>query len=124
LSYLHAHARAGVMPPSRPPSSATIMREVRARAEAMLSKRRVHEQRLPPSPPGSQDIVRLEGDALCLTRSFWEGLHHWAPEECSRLRRRIPGETVIAGRLSRFRMAVLPCSRSGGVLCCWVRVGR
>jgi tRNA A-37 threonylcarbamoyl transferase component Bud32 len=93
LAYLRAHARSGAMPPAYPPSAQTIAREIGGRTEALLQKRRVHEQRLPPGPAGSQEIVRLEGEGLCLTRTFWEELHRWSPAELFRLRQRIPARS-------------------------------
>jgi len=119
LAYLRAHARSGVMPSARPPSARTIVQEVRAQSQVLLRKSRINEQRLPPAPPGSQEIVRLEGEALCLTRSFWEELHRWSPAELSGLRQRIPARDNFSREVVKLpggRRALLVQRRSPVIL--------
>jgi hypothetical protein len=128
LAYLRAHARSGCMPPARPPSSRTILREIRAQSLVLQRKRRICEQRLPPSPPGSQEIVRVEGEALCVARSFWDELQRWSPAELFRLRQRIPARDKLSREvvdLPGGRRALLVQRRSPALLkALWCAVRR
>jgi tRNA A-37 threonylcarbamoyl transferase component Bud32 len=51
-------------------------RRVRRQARRLLGRRYVREMRREPLPAGSQDLLWLDGEALCVTRAFhetWQG---------------------------------------------------
>lgn len=52
---------------------------IRRHAHRLLHKRHVREQRQPPLEPGSQNLIWLDGEALCVTREFWAGLNGHVP---------------------------------------------
>ena len=53
---------------------------IRARAHRLLHKRHVRDQRAPPLPPGAQDLLWLDGEALCVTGRFWGELRGGVPD--------------------------------------------
>ncbi len=62
------------------PSLAEAVRTVRKRATALLRKRRIRELRRPPLESGRQNLVWLDGEALCVTREFRDELNGRVPE--------------------------------------------
>src|SRR5262245_29576589 len=67
LSFLHAYLRG---------SAAGLLRScalrIRKRANRLLKKRYIRELRQPVLPPGRQNLIWLDGEAVCLTREFRE----------------------------------------------------
>jgi tRNA A-37 threonylcarbamoyl transferase component Bud32 len=53
---------------------------IRRRTRRMLAKRHVRDGRLCPLPGGTQELLWLDGDALCVTRSFWTELQGRVPD--------------------------------------------
>jgi tRNA A-37 threonylcarbamoyl transferase component Bud32 len=47
------------------------VRGICRRAVALLRRRHVREQHQPPLPTGTQNLIWLDGEALCMTRAFW-----------------------------------------------------
>ncbi len=76
LAFLHAYLRASL--PVRPPRAfvAEAVRCIRARSRRLLGHRYIREVRQPPLALGSQNLLWLDGEALCVTREFrdsWKG---------------------------------------------------
>lgn len=76
--------------PSR--NLAEVAQQIRRRAQRLLTKRRVREQRQAPLAAGDQNLIWLDGEAVCVTSDF-----HGELDEYSPLRR------VIAPQLVRRR---------------------
>ena len=55
-------------------------RAIRARAAGLLRRRRIRELRRPPLPSGTQNLVWVDGEALCLTREFLDAVHGRPPD--------------------------------------------
>jgi hypothetical protein len=56
------------------PGLGRAARAIRARAAALLRRRRIRELRQPPLPAGAQNLIWVDGEALCLTRRFRDAL--------------------------------------------------
>jgi tRNA A-37 threonylcarbamoyl transferase component Bud32 len=54
--------------------SAGVLSQIRRQAEALLQKRRIRELRQAPLMPGKQNLIWLDGEALCITREFYASL--------------------------------------------------
>jgi hypothetical protein len=54
--------------------------QIQARSAALLLRRRIREQRQPPLPPGTQNLIWLHGEALCVTRDFQDALDGQVPD--------------------------------------------
>jgi tRNA A-37 threonylcarbamoyl transferase component Bud32 len=69
LACLHAYLRrwAG---PGAAPSLSRAMRLVSRWAAILLRRRRIHELRQPPLPTETQNLIWLDGEALCVARQF------------------------------------------------------
>jgi tRNA A-37 threonylcarbamoyl transferase component Bud32 len=78
LACLRAYLRAA--PGAGLPRVAVAARAVRRRAAALLGKRRMRELRQPPLQGGRQNLVWLQGEALCVTREFRAELAGRLPE--------------------------------------------
>jgi hypothetical protein len=50
------------------------------RSAALLRRRRVRELRQPPLPAGMQNLIRVDGEALCVTRQFRDAVGGRLPE--------------------------------------------
>ncbi len=77
LAFLHAYL--GGTRGIRMPRLAAAARLVRSRAERLLRKRRVRELRQPPLAWGRQNLVWIQGEALCVTREFQAELRGHLP---------------------------------------------
>jgi tRNA A-37 threonylcarbamoyl transferase component Bud32 len=55
-------------------------REILDRSRKLLVKRRIREGRLCPLPPGTQELLWLDGEGLCVTPSFWAELDGRVPD--------------------------------------------
>jgi tRNA A-37 threonylcarbamoyl transferase component Bud32 len=120
--FLHAYLRG---------SAAGLLRscalQIRKLANRLLKKRYIRELRQPGLPPGRQNLIWLDGEAVCLTREFREEIRDRLPAWLDLLRKPtgagndvhrrlvpLPGER--AGRLIRRRQ-----SRPWHWLWCWLR---
>ena len=68
LAFLQAYLRRACN--TRLPHLAQAARSVRRQAERLLRKRRIRELRQPPLVWGRQNLVWIQGEALCVTREF------------------------------------------------------
>jgi tRNA A-37 threonylcarbamoyl transferase component Bud32 len=48
-----------------------LLRSIGRRANVLLRRRHVREQHQPPLGTGTQNLIWLDGEALCVTREFW-----------------------------------------------------
>jgi Lipopolysaccharide kinase (Kdo/WaaP) family len=55
-------------------------RQIHEMAGRLLRKRHVRNQRLPPLRGGVQNVVWLDGEALCVTREFWSEVQGRLPD--------------------------------------------
>jgi tRNA A-37 threonylcarbamoyl transferase component Bud32 len=70
LACLRAYLRA--LPPGVTLVALTqVVSRIRREARRFLRKRHVREQRQVPLAPGTQNLLWLDGEALCVTREFW-----------------------------------------------------
>jgi tRNA A-37 threonylcarbamoyl transferase component Bud32 len=97
LSCLRAYLRHG----SPSVSPRRILRIIQARTAALLRKRRIQEMRLPPLPAGTQNLIWLDGEALCLTREFCEATGGQVPSYL-----RCPPRDLTAGQVRRMRVPI------------------
>jgi tRNA A-37 threonylcarbamoyl transferase component Bud32 len=83
---------------------------VRRLADALLRRRHVREQRQPPLGTGTQNLIWVDGEALCVTREFWARCRgqvpRWLNEETEALR------PQYAARLTSERVALPGGSRA------------
>jgi tRNA A-37 threonylcarbamoyl transferase component Bud32 len=78
LACLRAYRRAaGAIGPPRLGAAA---RSIRRRADQLVRRRRIRELRQPPLAWGRQNLVWLDGEALCVTRAFRAELRGRLPE--------------------------------------------
>jgi len=101
--FLHAYLRGSAAGLLR--SCALRIRDVASR---LLKKRYIRELRQPGLPPGRQNLIWLDGDAVCLTREFREEIRDRLPAWLDLLRKPARPETDIHRRL-----VPLPDGRSG-----------
>jgi tRNA A-37 threonylcarbamoyl transferase component Bud32 len=73
LACLRAYLRA-LPPGATPVALARAAGRIRRETRRILRKRHVREQRQIPLAPGSQSLIWLDGEALCVTRAFWAAL--------------------------------------------------
>jgi tRNA A-37 threonylcarbamoyl transferase component Bud32 len=91
-------------------------KSIERRAHRLLTRRHIREMRQPPLATGTQNLIRLDGEALCVTREFWatlgvevpEWLHHALPRadysavvESSRVALPGGGTALLVGRRER-----------------------
>jgi tRNA A-37 threonylcarbamoyl transferase component Bud32 len=67
-------------------SSAALLREIQHRASRLLRHRHVRDARRGPATADEQQVVWLDGEALCVTRAFHQHLPRPLPEWLSILR--------------------------------------
>jgi tRNA A-37 threonylcarbamoyl transferase component Bud32 len=64
----------------------TVLTRVRRLAQRFLLRRQVRELRQPPLATGAQNLIWLDGEALCVTREFWSSaqgrLPAWLAQRC------------------------------------------
>src|SRR5262249_59302013 len=48
-----------------------VLARVRCQSQRFLLRRQVRELRQPPLATGTQNLIWLDGEALCVTREFW-----------------------------------------------------
>jgi tRNA A-37 threonylcarbamoyl transferase component Bud32 len=82
---------------------------IRRQARRLLAKRHIREGRLCPLPIGSQELLWLDGEALCVTQSFWSELQGQVPDWL-----RLDGYGIV-GRISNpsYVIVSLPGGRQG-----------
>jgi len=68
---------------------------IRAMARTMLRKRHIRELRQPPLPAEQQNLVWLDGEALCVTKEFRNELRGEVPDWLPRLRTEGQAEAVV-----------------------------
>jgi tRNA A-37 threonylcarbamoyl transferase component Bud32 len=71
-SYLHSTAANDV----RVPRLARAARQVHGRAVCLRQRRRIQELCQQPLPPGVQNLIWLDGEALCVTQEFRAEVNH------------------------------------------------
>jgi len=103
LIFLHAYLRG---------SAAGLLRfcalRIRKLANRLLKKRYIRELRQPGLPPGRQNLIWLDGEAVCLTREFREEIRDRLPAWLDLLRK-----PVRAGNEVHRRLVPLPGDRAG-----------
>jgi tRNA A-37 threonylcarbamoyl transferase component Bud32 len=78
--YLCASGPPGVPRRYAPPGQARrLAEEVRRHALRLLRYRHVRKERASPPPAAAQGVYWLDGEALCLTRDYWDELHGDVP---------------------------------------------
>lgn len=97
---------------SQPTRLTQAARMIRAEASRLLANRRVEEQRQPLLPLGSQSLVWVDGEKMCLTREFHESLggigSRWLEQACA----------LVGGHGgSNHEVIGLPCGRRGRLTC-------
>jgi tRNA A-37 threonylcarbamoyl transferase component Bud32 len=68
-------------------------------AERLLRRRRIREMHLPPLEVGSQNLIWLEGEALCMTREFLSAVDGRVPEYLRRENLQSQGRAVTRTRI-------------------------
>jgi hypothetical protein len=72
------------------PASTVAAKEIRRRAARLLQHRRIREMRQPPLATGSQNLIWLDSEALCVTRQFQEENQGRLPEYLQEIYRHAP----------------------------------
>src|SRR5262249_4857285 len=63
--------------------TAAAVTAIQRLAARLLRRRHVRQQRLPPLPGGAQELVWLDGEALCVTPPFWTEVQRLAARSAS-----------------------------------------
>jgi tRNA A-37 threonylcarbamoyl transferase component Bud32 len=80
LTFLLAYLRAVIQVGVPRAFLAGAARAIGRRSRRLQRRRRIREQRQPPLPAGAQHLIRLDGEALCVTREFHEEMLGEIPE--------------------------------------------
>ncbi len=101
---------AGINPAARCELT-NIGRKIRHHANVLLKKRYIRELRQPGLPPGQQNLIWLDGEAVCLTREFREEIHERLPAWLDLFKKAArPGAPV------HRRLVPLPGERAGRLI--------
>jgi tRNA A-37 threonylcarbamoyl transferase component Bud32 len=100
------------------PQLSRLTRRIRRRARRLAGKRHIRELRQVPLPAGKQNLIWLDGEALCVTREFQEEagrIPGWLPipSKPSRLSNHVHRQTVT---LPKRRRACLVRRHAGSLL--------
>ena len=93
LTCLHSYMRAARLIP--PVQRTATARRIRALANRLLKKRYIRELRRPGLTPGKQNLIWLDGEAVCVTREFRDEIRDQLPAWLNLLRKPArPGHEV------------------------------
>jgi tRNA A-37 threonylcarbamoyl transferase component Bud32 len=110
-----ARAGGGRCPPSK-----HFIRAIRKRVAVHLRRRCVREQRHPPLAQAAQRLRWVEGEALCVTRSFWRDCQSRVPDWLTAVARKPVVRAEQAELVWRGRHLILRRYPAVGVLRHWL----
>lgn len=76
-----------------------LAKRIRAESLVLLNKRHIREQRQPPLPVGQQNLIWLDGEALCVTKEFRAQMQGKLPSWLPRLRSSLPVRNQVVQRI-------------------------
>lgn len=79
-AYLAVGYETGSLPEKGTLAIASLVHDIDRRARKLLRRRRVRELRQSPLVPGQQNLIWLNGEALCMTRQFLASLNGQVPD--------------------------------------------